>query len=1062
MKENYHASTDLNFFKKGYLKIAYIFICMFFGNTYSQVSCYAFEESAGTYTALSSPTTVFASGWDDETPVALTIPFTFNFNNLNYTSFNVNCNGYITFGATGSAGNNFSPISTAIGYAGSISAFGRDLVSNASTIVKGVEGSAPNRVFVVQWNNARRYAGGSAIAGDNLNFQIRIYETTNKIDVVYGTFVATNTTSRTCEIGLRGATNADFNNISSTTAWNNFLRGSLNTSNVVSSNTLLPTSGKTFTWFPTSTISAPTSITASENAVCPGSTTTLTADGISTASSTLWFEGGCGDIALGLQWQTQPYTLSNAISNSVKNGILNITSTSSDANINIGAIGSFNSTIYKNLAVRYKVVSPINPTPGLMEVYYATSASMGLAEQKKGFKGLIADNNWHIINIDMTTNIYGPTDLFAPSAAQKWAGNTITDLRFDFCNQTGITMDIDYIVLTNRAVLENTNLNDETISVLPTAASTNYYAMRYAESTCLIKTACANTTIYKNKTWSGPANGDWDLASNWTPSGIPTLNQCIVITSGTPKISGTGYNASGKNITINTGTLTVNSSNSITITDAVNVVSGANFILENSASLIQDGTTNTNSGNIKVLRNTKPVKRYDFTYWSSPVSPQTMFNLSPLTLPDKYYFWNPVIQNWGTSMNGALSMLAGNGYIIRSPQTFDINTTTIYPATFTGVPNNGDVNATIYGNTSVAEIDAKWNLIGNPYPSAINLDLFLNDAYNKNVVNGTVYLWTHNSAPSSAIPGDATYNYTSNDYASYNLTGGAGTAAATPDVRNPASTNFNSTVPDKYLASGQGFFIKGKANLPVHFQNTMRVKDNNSQFFRNAQTLEVEKHRFWLNLRNSEGAFNQALIGYVEGASNDFDDSFDGEVFGGNYITLYSIEATRKLTIQGRAVPFLNTDKVALGYVSTIAGEFSISIDDFDGLFETQNIYLHDKLLNIEHNLKSSAYEFVTSMGVFDERFEIIYQSETLDVQQPIFNPNTIIVYKENRSIIINSSIESIDEIKVFDMQGRIIYKNGRINESRFKIDDLSSSNQVLIVQIKTYDGNKVSKKIIY
>jgi hypothetical protein len=61
------------------------------------------------------------------------------------------------------------------------------------------------------------------------------------------------------------------------------------------------------------------------------------------------------------------------------------------------------------------------------------------------------------------------------------------------------------------------------------------------------------------------------------------------------------------------------------------------------------------------------------------------------------------------------------------------------------------------------------NLIRNPYPSAIDIDLFLTDPANAGIVNGTVYLWTHNTAISSSIPGNSTYNYTSDDYASTTL-----------------------------------------------------------------------------------------------------------------------------------------------------------------------------------------------------------------------------------------------------------------------------------------------------
>jgi hypothetical protein len=37
-------------------------------------------------------------------------------------------------------------------------------------------------------------------------------------------------------------------------------------------------------------------------------------------------------------------------------------------------------------------------------------------------------------------------------------------------------------------------------------------------------------------------------------------------------------------------------------------------------------------------------------YWSSPVSPQTLFNVSPSTLGDKFYSFNGFTDNWATTI----------------------------------------------------------------------------------------------------------------------------------------------------------------------------------------------------------------------------------------------------------------------------------------------------------------------------------------------------------------------------------------------------------------------------
>jgi Lamin Tail Domain len=249
--------------KKIYLLL--LTVITFALSSIAQVSTYTFRATSGSYTPVTTPATVHASNWDDAV-LPVIIPFSFLFNNTNYTTASVNSNGYLTFGAATSAGGDYLPISATTSYTGAISAFGRDLISNATTIVSSTEGTAPNRSFVIQWNNARRYSGG-AVAGDVLNFQIRLNETTNTIDVVYGTCTATSTTALTSQVGLRGALNTDFNNRSSTTTWSGTTTGTTNADAVTSSNTIMPATGQTYTWTPpppcVAPIDQPTALTAS-------------------------------------------------------------------------------------------------------------------------------------------------------------------------------------------------------------------------------------------------------------------------------------------------------------------------------------------------------------------------------------------------------------------------------------------------------------------------------------------------------------------------------------------------------------------------------------------------------------------------------------------------------------------------------------------------------------------------------------------------------------------------------------------------------------------------------
>jgi hypothetical protein len=246
----------------------------------------------------------------------------------------------------------------------------------------------------------------------------------------------------------------------------------------------------------------------------------------------------------------------------------------------------------------------------------------------------------------------------------------------------------------------------------------------------------------------------------------------------------------------------------------------------------------------------------------------------------------------------------------------------------------------------------------------------------------------------------------------------------------------------------------------------MRIAGDNDQFFRTSSTnvtsfSELEKHRYWLNINNTQGAFKQALIGYVDSATMGLDRLFDGEMVDvGNAISFYTLVDSTKLSIQGRPLPFEVTDTIPLGIKSTISSEYSISLHDFDGLFTNQDIYLEDKQVNVIHNLKTGPYSFTTNVGTFDNRFVLRYTETSLGVD-PVFNENAVVIYKNNDNrFVINSGNYTMDNVKVFDTRGRLLYNLKDINAIQ-TIFDGGMTNQVLLVQITTVEGVKVTKKVI-
>ena len=528
--------------------------------------------------------------------------------------------------------------------------------------------------------------------------------------------------------------------------------------------------------------------------------------------------------------------------------------------------------------------------------------------------------------------------------------------------------------------------------------------------------------------------------------------------------TGTGGYSVNSDVVVNNellitkGELTVQDGVSVTVSDIIKVDTPGTFILENNASLVQINDV-TNVGRITYKRNTTPMNNFDYTYWSSPVSGQTLYNLSPNTLSDKYHsFTDP---DWIDEL-GSNPMIAGKGYAIRTPKagTWPNGEVVSFPYTqkvkFIGVPNNGDY-------TYIGISNNKSYLLGNPYPSAIDADAFLNE--NHLILDGTIYFWTHNTG---IAPSGAFYVYNDNDYASYNLTGGTGTTAAATSI-----SGVNFSVPSGKIAAGQSFFATGKGTGNVLFTNDMRVSGgvagaNNSQFFRTTKTKSktstaIEKNRVWLNLYNNEGAFKQTLVGYLAGATNGYDNRYDGESFDEHeFVDFYSVTPDKYLVIQGRALPFDETDTVPLGYRSKEEMNLNISIDQTDGVLATQNIYIEDKLLNVIHNIKDTPYAFSTQAGTFDNRFVLRYTDKTLGNTDFEGVNSSVVISKDKNELKIKSEIETIKRITVYDLLGKKVFEKEAVNSTEFGSSSTGLSKQVGIVKVTLANGQVISKKVVF
>ncbi len=251
--------------KNALLFAVLISICI---TSYAQVALYTFSQSTNTYTEITGGTVLGNTSTDEQYFVDPTVPlgdattdgvgfpigFNFTYNGNVFDRFAVNANGWISLGQSSltpsvnmQSSNAQTPISATSTASGvlqnRIAAFGRNLAAQSSSVLRyETIGTAPDRELVVQWKSYRK---SSTATGDNINFQIRLHETTNTINFIYGTFTYIGTNAGV-QVGLRGETNTDFKNRQSASGWSSTTAGTANTSTVTISSLNTPASGLTF------------------------------------------------------------------------------------------------------------------------------------------------------------------------------------------------------------------------------------------------------------------------------------------------------------------------------------------------------------------------------------------------------------------------------------------------------------------------------------------------------------------------------------------------------------------------------------------------------------------------------------------------------------------------------------------------------------------------------------------------------------------------------------------------------------------------------------------------
>lgn len=557
------------------------------------------------------------------------------------------------------------------------------------------------------------------------------------------------------------------------------------------------------------------------------------------------------------------------------------------------------------------------------------------------------------------------------------------------------------------------------------------------------------------KIWDTTTSTDWNVATNWKPSAIPTANKCVIIKK--PVVLGAGADGFAKNITIDPGgTLTIKKDQTLTVTDYIKNKSTplesneTNLVLETDGNLIQLNSSTANSGRMTAQRTVSglrynPGSAVDYVYWSSPVGGQKTKNttgntdgFSSGTANTNFFTYRE--SNDRFYETGDPTFTLAKGYAVQAERNKgSLPFSRLFE--FKGTPNNGDIGFPL-AFTNAAH---GYNLVGNPYPSNINFEQL--HYGNSSLIWGTAWFWTNNVYTANQMGS----GYTGNNYAIWNGSGGVGAT----------SPYEGGKVPNGIVKVGQAFIVQAKSAGTLNFKNkyddahVLRVKTTGDFYSKNS----TPKNRFLIQLLSPSQLSNSQLIAYVEGATDGFEQDYDAEAFGSYSDLFYSIIPGKKLVIQGKSEAFNNEDKVILGANFFQNGTYTIALENAEGIFNgSQNIYLKDKQQGIITNLSQGSYTFLATKADNTTRFEIIYKPETVLVTDSKVKEG-VVVYRDSDDFVVKAQHKKITSIEVFDVAGRLIYSLTPNSLQTF-IPGAKLLNSIYVLKINQ-GGIITTKKII-
>ncbi len=208
----------------------------------------------------------------------------------------------------------------------------------------------------------------------------------------------------------------------------------------------------------------------------------------------------------------------------------------------------------------------------------------------------------------------------------------------------------------------------------------------------------------------------------------------------------------------------------------------------------------------------------------------------------------------------------------------------------------------------------------------------------------------------------------------------------------------------------------------------------------------------------------QLLLTIDANTTPDFDWGYDALVYEFQIDDMYWLINNDKYVIQSTN-EINNQSIIPIGIITKKNGLNNITIDNLENVPSDLKIYVHDKELNIYHDLRSSNYDINLTAGEYLNRFEITFSNSILNIEYIENKDINVLAYFSNSNknvVLYNPFLLTVESIEIYNILGQSVNKFKKVSTKSYsEFETKINASGTYIIKLETENGTLTKKVLV-